>query len=453
MRHHSFFLAITFLSSVTAVAQNWPSFRGPNASGVADGQDLPLEWSAPESINILWKTAIPGLAHSSPIVWRDRVYVTAAVSSAGTAELRTGDSQSAGYTAVDDVVPHRWLLYSLDRRTGIVHWQKTVHEGVPEVRRHPKASHASATPATDGKHIVVLMGSEGLFCFDTDGNLLWQKDVGLLDVGLWEGEGPEYQWGPASSPIIRDNLVFVQNDRQRDSFLAAYRLDNGEEVWKAARDEKPAWSTPALYEGTRPELITNGANYIRAYDPMTGRELWRMSNQDSQVIIPTPVVRGDLVVVTGSYPTGAKPVYVVRPGGEGDISLTEGETTNEHVVWMAERGSPYTPTPLVYRGIVYTSVDNGILNAYDLESGDRLYRVRIAVGAGFSASPIASDGKIYFTSEDGVVYVVKAGADYELLAENDMGEVLMATPAISHGMLIVRGRDHVFGVGADAGDD
>jgi outer membrane protein assembly factor BamB len=238
-----------------------------------------------------------------------------------------------------------------------------------------------------------------------EGNVLWKTDVGLLDVGLWEGEGTDYQWGPASSPVIYKNLVFVQNDRQSDSFLAAYRLDTGEVAWKVSRDEKPAWSTPALYQGERPELITNGANYLRGYDPMTGEELWRMSNNDSQVIIPTPVVAGDRVVITGSYPTGGKPVYAIRLGGRGDISLAEGQTSNQHVAWMSERGSPYTPTPLIYRGIVYTCVDNGILNAYDLETGNRLYRTRIAVGAGFSASPIASDGKIYFTSEEGVIYV------------------------------------------------
>lgn len=451
MKNLSVLLALSLLSAPAAAAQNWPSFRGPDAAGIADRQNLPLQWSVPESTNILWKTAIPGLAHSSPIVWGDRIYVTTAVSSQGTPELRTGDSKSAGYTSTDDIVPHGWRLYALHKRTGEILWQRTEHEGVPRIRRHAKASHASATPATDGQRIVALLGSEGLFGFDMEGTLLWKTDVGLLDVGLWEGEGTEYQWGPASSPVIYKNLVFVQNDRQSDSFLAAYRLDTGEVAWKVSRDEKPAWSTPALYQGERPELITNGANYLRGYDPMTGEELWRMSNNDSQVIIPTPVVAGDRVVITGSYPTGGKPVYAIRLGGRGDISLAEGQTSNQQVAWMSERGSPYTPTPLIYRGIVYTCVDNGILNAYDLETGNRLYRTRIAVGAGFSASPIASDGRIFFTSEDGVIYVVAGGPEYELLAQNDMGEVLMATPAISDGMLIVRGRDHVFAIGTDAG--
>jgi outer membrane protein assembly factor BamB len=397
---------------------------------------------------VVWKTKIPGLAHSSPIIWGDRVYLTTAVTDDAHPELVIGDVEVGGIRAADDMGKHSWRLYALDRKTGEILWHKTAHEGVPRIKRHVKASHASQTPATDGTHVVALFGSEGLYCFDMDGNLLWKKDVGLLDVGLW-GE-PEYQWGPGSSPVIYKNLVVLQNDRQQDSFLAAYDIRTGEEVWRTKRNEKPAWSTPAIYHGERAELITNSANYFYGYDPLSGKEFWRLSNDDAQVITPTPIISDDLVIITGGYPTGSRPIYAIRPGGEGDISPAEGETSNEYLAWKTRRGSPYTPTPLAYNGILYACVDNGILSAYDLKTGERLYQKRLAVGAGFSASPVASDGKLYFLSEDGDVFVVKAGPEYELISMNEMGETLMASPAISDGVLIVRGRDHLFAIGAQA---
>jgi outer membrane protein assembly factor BamB len=442
-RHGAIFLlalSMTFSSAVVLEAEDWPSFRGPNGSGTSDEQDLPVEWSVPSSTNVLWQTAVPGLAHSSPIVSGERIYITTAVGTGARPTLATGDLGAAGYRAAADDGPHRWILFALDRSSGEVIWQTTVHEGRPRVRRHTKASHASATPATNGERIVALMGSEGLFCFDTSGRLLWKRDVGLLDVGMWRSSRSNYQWGPASSPVIYQDLVFVLNDRQRSSFLVAYRLEDGEEVWRTPRDEKPSWTTPVVFRGERAELITHGANYVRAYDPETGSELWRLSNQDSEVIIPMPVISGNVAILSGGYPASSKSVYAIRLGARGHTH------TVPDVVWRTDRGSPYTPTPVVYQGIVYACHDNGILYAYELETGERIYRVRIAVGPGFSASPVASDGRLYFASEDGIVYVVRAGREYELLAENDMGEILMATPAISNGTLLIRGRDHLFAV-------
>jgi outer membrane protein assembly factor BamB len=424
---------LLFLLASTSVP-DWPQFRGPGGSGVADGQSVPVEWDIEKGRNFLWRSAIPGLGHSSPIVWGDRLYLTTAIAEDRDVGLLLGDSDVAGIDPADDMVTHRWDLIALDKRTGAIAWQKTVHRGVPRVKRHIKGSHASATPATDGRHIVALLDSEGLFCFDMDGNQRWRADVGVLDVGYW-GE-PQYQWGPASSPLIHENLVYVQNDRQKDSFVAAYDIATGSEVWRARRDEKPAWSTPAIYRGSGGiELVTNGANWIRANDPRTGEELWRVSQGDLQVITPTPIIAGDRIVVTGGNPTGAQPIVAIQPGARG------AEAT---VVWKADRGSPYTPTPLVYLDVLYVMVDNGILGAYDVESGERLYRERLEVGSGFSASPVAADGKLYFASEDGDVFVVRAGRRYELLARNPLGEPLLASPAISDGMLFVRGRSHLF---------
>jgi outer membrane protein assembly factor BamB len=250
--------------------------------------------------------------------------------------------------------------------------------------------------------------------------------------------------------VIWEDRVFVQSDRHDLSFVAAYDLETGAELWRVERDEKPAWSTPTILDGEPPQLITNGANWIRAYDPRSGEELWRFSHGDLEVIVPTPIVAGDRVIVTGGYPGGARPVFALRPAVSGrPAGAGVGRESAVEVVWQAERGSPYTSTPLAYRGILYVITDNGILSAYDLQSGERLYQQRLAVGAGFSASPVASDGRIYFASEDGDVFVVRAGREFEVLAQNTMDEVLLATPAIASGTLVVRGRTHLFAIRAE----
>ena len=420
------------LAPTLCLADDWPQFRGPGGTGIAENQDLPDDWNVESGRNVLWRLPIEGLAHSSPIVWGDRVFVTTAIAQGGDVPFGTGDSGVVGSGSTDDLVPHRWDVLAVDKHSGTVSWRQTVYEGVPRVKRHVKASHASATPATDGVHLVALLGSEGLFCFDLDGELSWRTDVGILDVGYW-GER-EYQWGPASSPILYEDLVIVQNDRQESSFVAAYSLSDGSEVWRASRDEKPSWSTPLLHRNDDGDvLVTNGGNWIRANDPRTGDELWRVSHEDLEVITPSPIAASDVVVVSGGNPTGARAIFALRPG-EAD----------ERIQWKSERGSPYTPTPLAYRGILYVIVDNGILSAYDIETGERIYRTRVEVGAGFSASPVAADGRIYLASEDGDVFIIRAGRDYEHLNRIDMGEALMASPAISDGMLVVRGRSHLF---------
>lgn len=418
-------------------ADNWPRFRGPDGRGIAQNQHLPDAWNVDSGDNLSWRLQIPGLAHSSPIVWGERVYITTAIADDGEVRFGTGDSDVVGSGSTDDLVSHRWEVMAIDKRTGDVAWRTTAYQGVPRAKRHVKASHASATPVTDGRHLVALLGTEGLFCFDMEGELSWRRDLGVLDVGYW-GER-EYQWGAASSPILYDGLVLVQNDRQEDSFVAAYDLENGEEVWRAPRDEKPAWSTPVVYRSERgDELVTNGANWIRGNDPRTGRELWRVSHEDLEVITSSPVVAGELVVVSGGNPTGARPIFAINTGRIAE--------SDERVLWKSERGSPYTPTPLVVDGIVYVIVDNGILSTYELATGERIYRTRVDVGAGFSASPVAADGKIYLASEDGDVFVIRAGREYHGSTRIEMGEALMASPAISDGMIFFRGRSTLFAV-------
>ncbi len=419
-----------------AHAQHWPAFRGPNGSGIADARPLPVSWDAEKSANILWKTAVPGLGHSSPVIWGDRIFVTAAETSAKNLAFNAKDS---GIDPANDSSVHRWRVYAVDKRSGTITWSRTAHEGVPKVKRHVKATQANASPVTNGQVVIVSFGSEGLFAYDFDGKLLWKQDVGVLDPGC-AGQ-PELQWGFASSPVIYQDLVILQCDKQQESFMVAFNIMSGKQVWRVERDEIPAWSTPVIYRGTkRTELVTSGSKYYRGYDPLTGKELWRLRD-DTQVKVPSPVIAHDMFFLSGGNPRG-RDFYAVRPPFNGDISIPAEATSGAHIPGRKTRGSPYTPTPLVYGDYLYVCNDNGVLTVYNAKSGEQIYQNRIGTtNSTFSASPIASGGRLYLSSEDGEVFVLKAGP---LLSVNRMGEPLMATPAASDGMIIMRGQRHLF---------
>jgi outer membrane protein assembly factor BamB len=413
------------------LANDWPQFRGRNASGVAVPPSAPpVAWSLEPAKGIAWKTVIPGLAHSSPIVWGNRVYVTTAVAAEGRPGVVLGDVSKAGIDPAADNGRHAWRLLALDKQTGRIVWDTVAHEGTPRMKRHVKASHASATPATDGRYIVALMGSEGLFAFDMEGNQKWRADLGVMDVGLVDD--PTMQWGPASSPVIFGDMVIVQNDRHRHSFVAAFDLASGRELWRSPHEDYPSWATPTVLRGGgRTQIVTNAGQYIRGFDLKTGKELWRLSDNRTQVKVPSPIAAGDLVIVTGGYPPGSRPIYAIRPDGTGELS-------EKALAWKTDRGAPYTGTPILYEGLLYALTDNGILGAYEPATGERIYQQRIGAGGGFSASPVAANGRLYLSSEDGDVYVVKAGRTYELLGTNRMTEPLMATPAISGNTIFIR---------------
>lgn len=424
----------------------WPGFRGPAASGVADGQDLPDSWNGETGENVRWKTPIPGLAHSSPIVWGDLLFVTTAISESEDATFRPGLYGDG--SASEDRSVHLWKVLALDRETGEIVWERTAHEGVPIDKRHVKATYANSTPATDGRYVVALFGSEGLFAYDLEGDLVWRHDLGRLDAGAYDD--PEYEWGSASSPIIHGDRVYVQCDTQERSFVVALDVRDGSKLWETPRDELPSWGTPTIWpEPDREVLVLNGSNFIRGYDPESGEELWRLGGS-SQITAPTPVFEprpgGLLIVSSGRRPE--KPIFAVRPGARGDISLNEDETSNEYVAWSWVRRGPYMPTPLVYRGQLYVLGNVGIFDSYELTSGETVYRERIPhAGSGFSASPVAADGKLYLPGEDGDVFVVRAGPTFEVVATNPLHEPIMASPALSGGTLYVRARDHLFAIG------
>jgi len=436
-------LAVALTLGLTAVVypQNWPSFRGQNGAGVADGNTPPTTWDTEKSVNVLWKTPIPGLGHSSPIIWGDRIFVTTAVSSAANSQFVHGLTETAA--SADDNSKHSFRVYCLNKNTGSVVWEKTIYEGVPKVRRHVKASYANPTPATDGKNLIVSFGSEGLYSFDLNGKLLWKQDLGTLDGG-WTA-GPDFHWGFGSSPIIYKQLVIVQCDTQNQSFVAAYDLANGKRVWQTPREEDSSWSTPTIYESKEgAELITSGTKYYRGYDPQTGKELWRIGD-GVDVKIPTPIAANDLYFLGGGSSNEQHAFYAVRAGVRGEIKPAEADT--KKIAWRNSQIRPHIVTPIVYKGYLYVCTDNGILSQYDASTGESTFRARLGSGGSFAASPVAADGRLYFFSEDGDVFVIKAGTTFELLARNAMGEVVMATPAIAGKMIIIRGQNHVFGIG------
>ncbi len=405
-------------------AQDWPSFRGPAASGVNDNQRLPAVWDSSSPKFVHWKTAIPGLSHSSPIEWRGLVFVTTAISSRAGATFKRGLYGEG--TASDDTSVQRMKLICIDRSTGAVLWDRTVYEGPPKEKRHIKSTYANATPATDGHIVVAFFGSHGIYAYDFEGKQLWGRDLGRFDVGAYDD--PSYEWGTASSPIIDGDRVIVQCDQQKGSFLIALDRKTGETLWKTEREELPSWGTPAV---NRNVLVTNGSNAIRGYDPATGKQLWKFGGS-SKITAPTPVASGDMIVVASGRRPEA-PIFAFRPDGT--------------IAWQKQQRGSYMPTPLIYQDRLYVLGNAGIFDCYDLKTGAEIYRQRIPhAGSGFSASPVASDGKIYLPSEDGDIFVVRAGPQFELLAKNEMNEPIMATPAIAGGLLLIRTDHHLWAI-------
>jgi outer membrane protein assembly factor BamB len=420
---------------------DWPQFRGPAGGGTGTGSP-PVEWDVKTGKNVLWKTEIPGLGLSSPVIWGDRIFLTSAVPESGSAALKTG--------LYGDVEPvkgepaQRFTVYALDRRSGKIVWQQTAATGRAKIMRHPKSSHANPTPATDGRHLVALFGSEGLYCYDLDGRLLWKKDLGVLDAGFYMM--PEAQWGFASSPIIADGMVIVQADVQKNSFVAAFDVTSGKELWRTARADVPTFGTPAVapYTGggaASRQVVVNGWKHIGGYDLKTGRELWRLKG-GGDIPVPTPVVDGQLVVITNAHGQG-RPIYAVRTDAAGDLTATK-----SGLAWVQERAGNYMQTPLLAGGLGYFCFDNGVLSVYQLATGERVYQQRLgAGGAGFTSSPVAADGRLYISNEEGLTYVLAQGPQFKQLAANDLGEQVMATPAISDGVLYVRGSKRLFAIG------
>jgi outer membrane protein assembly factor BamB len=435
-------------ATIDARGQDWPSFRGPGATGVADGQNLPGDWDVKGGRNVRWKSEVPGVGHSSPIVWGDRVFVTTAVP-AEDPTLVLGDK--GGIDLASDKPPISWRLLCFDAKDGKHLWEREAQAGEPRAARHVKSSHSNPTPVTDGKTVVALFASGTLAAFDVDGTPRWKVDLGTLNPGLL-GD-PKSEWGQGSSPVIFENLAIVQVDKHAGSFLAAYDLATGKPAWRVERDERPVWATPTLHRaGGRAELLVVGGYHVRGYDPRTGKELWRFKDV-AEVKTPTPFVSDGLAIFAGGY--RGRPLFAIKTGADGDVSVPENSKAGPFLAWRTEPGGPYTTTPLAYRDLLYAVRDEGVLGVYEVKTGALVYRER--TGTTHSASPVASDGKVYLAGEDGQLLVLRAGRSFELLTRIDMGETVFATPAISRGTLYVRTRSHLYAIAsptrAVGGDD
>jgi outer membrane protein assembly factor BamB len=429
---------------VPSGSENWPSFRGVNGSGLTENQDLPLEWDAKSGKNIKWSYETPGLGLSSPIIWGNRVFITTAVDKvADDTSLKVG--LYGDVTSVENENPHTWEVICLDRDTGKEIWKKEAFTGVPKVKRHPKSSHASSTAATDGKHVVAFFGSEGLYCYDFDGNLLWKRDFGVLDSSWYTM--PEAQWEFGSSPVIHQGAVIIQVDVQKNSFIAALDIENGETIWKTDRDEIPTWGTPAIHEGNdRTQVVVNGYKHIGSYDFLTGEPIWWLKG-GGDIPIPTPVFGFGNVYITSSHGR-MRPIYAIKLDAVGDVTPAGENNLNQHISWFYQRMGAYIPTPIVYGDYLYVCRINGILLCYDARTGEEIYKQRVgSMQSAFTASPVASDGKLYLADEYGGVHIVQAGPEYKYIATNELHESCLSTPSISGKLLFVRTIGHLFAIG------
>ena len=431
--------AITLLlGELVGANDNWQQFRGPTMNAVvADNPNLPERWSQTE--NVEWVAEIPGLGWSSPIVWGNRVFLTT-VTAEGEFERPKPGLYAPNGRSEPPQLDHDWRVYCLDLETGGVLWQRSVRAGVPEFPRHMKNTYASETPTTDGERVYVRFGDLGLFAFDMDGNQVWSVHVPFKQT--------RSDWGSASSPILHGEMLIVLYDNEEESWIAALDKRTGDELWRTARDEVSSWASPYVWENeVRTEIVTSGMNRIRSYD-LDGTLLWEMDGQMSWASIATPFSSHGLVYVnSGYFRDEHRPVYAIRPGASGDISLENGQTTNDYIAWYQPKAGNYNTSPLVYGDVYYSLLDRGFFESYDARTGESIYgRQRVKVGSSFTASPWAYNGKIFAASEQGDTYVIQAGPDFKVLHVNSLDEMIMASPAIVGDRLIIRTHSKVYGI-------
>ena len=424
------FTALGALGIQAFAGDNWPQFRGPNASGVSTNANLPDQWSATE--NVAWKADLPGRSWSSPIVWGNRVFLTAVVNS-GESEAPKKGLYFGGERPLPSKSEHDWKVLCLDLATGKMQWEKTVYHGAPSTPIHLKNSYGAETPVTDGERVITLFGSVGLFAVTLDGAEVCSKRL--------EAHKMRYGWGTAASPALHGGRLFVVNDNDEQAELFAFEAKTGKELWRVDRDEKSNWATPFIWHnGQRTELVTPGSRAVRSYD-LEGKLLWSFQGMSS-ITIPTPFAGDGLLFVSSGY-VGDKlrPLYAIRPGASDDITLKPGETNNQFIAWSNPVGGPYNPSPLFYEGHVYVLYDRGLVSCYDAKTGKVLYdHERLPEGLAFTSSPWAAGGRIFCLNEDGVCYVLRAGDKFEMLHTNKLadGDMCMATPALVGDRLLIR---------------
>lgn len=472
MRRSSLLVAVLALSTlVTLQARRapdtaWPQFRGPAGAGILDSASLPTAWSA--TSNVAWSVEVKGRGWSSPVAWDDLVYVTSAISPGSFKAPSTGifgndyAAELAKQGLSDDEVVKRvvsrdieltgesgdlrYMVFAFDAATGKLRWEREAHKGAPFGGRHRKNTYASETPATDGERLYVYFGNVGLFAYSLDGKPLWHTRFDPQPMYL--------DFGTASSPVVHNGRVYVLHDNDGKSFAAAVDAQTGKVAWRVERDlpagrATSGWSTPFIWtHEQRTELVIIGRQHAVGYALDSGKELWRLAGLTGQST-PSPVAaNGLLYLATGSQGENNRPVFAVKPGASGEISLAKGEDRNAFVAWLHPRASAYTSSPLIYRGRMYVVNDNGILTVFDAATGKEIYKAR-AGGSGntFSASPWASNGKVYLLSEDGHTFVIEAGDKYVELAKNSLDEMSLASPALAPNALFMRTQTKLYRIG------
>lgn len=422
--------------SEAAPKTNWGQWRGPEGNGVSPETNLPTEWGGNK--NIKWKTPIPGRGHSSPIVWGNRVFLTTDVEGDAVPGAKAVEHKDEGkpYKHPDSIGAdrkHTFKVLCFDRNTGKLLWERTAYEGTVYDDRHRKGSYASPTPATDGSYVFAYFGTEGLYCYDFDGKPIWKSLPGKLAT---------FGMGPGTSPVLFENTVILQcdEDNGEKSFILALDKKTGKEVWKTPRKVQASWATPLVVRtAQRTELITSGNELIISYDPKTGKELWRTKGHESNAIA-TPVSGGGMVFVYAGFPV--KKTFAIKLGASGDL------TASKDIIWQYDKGTAYVPSSILYGDYLYLMSDRGIITCLEAATGKIVYEGgRVPIPATFTASPVAVDGKLLLTSEDGDTFVIKAGPKHEVIATNSVAEPVYASPAISDGMIFIRGEKNLYCIG------
>jgi outer membrane protein assembly factor BamB len=421
-----------------AVAAEWPQWRGSTGNGVSTEKNVPLEWSGTK--NVAWKTEIPGIGHSQPVVWKDRIFLTSDIEGEAIpgAKAPVHFLKKEAFLHPDSMganKKHTLLVMALDRANGKILWQRTAYEGAVFDNRHKRGSYASPTPVTDGETIYAYFGSEGIYAYDFSGKLRWKNSPGkLMTVGM----------GPGSSPAIDGNLIFLQCDQNdgEGSFLMALNRATGKEVWTTARKNQVTWSSPVIADtGARHELIAMGSESTIGYDPQTGKELWRANGVVGNAV-GTPLVGHGMVYVASGYPD--KKTFALKLGLSGD----QGES--KAVVWKYEKGTAYVPSNILVGDYIYLITDKGLLTCLDANTGALQYEgKRVPVPASFMASPVAVGDKILLTSTDGDTYVIQAGPEHSVVRTNSIGEPVSASLAIAGGRIYIRAEKHLYAISSN----
>lgn len=421
----------------------WPQFRGPFACGIVESTHLPDKWDIKTNENVKWKIIIPGLGHSSPVIWDDKIFITTAISGSGTDSFKAG--LYGDVDNVNDSSVYEFRLLCINKYTGEILWNQLVNKGVPKTKRHAKASHADPTPATNGKYVVAFFGSNGLYCYSFKGELKWKKDFGKMNAGFYVT--PDIEWDISSSPIIHNNTVIIQCDILGEGFIAAIDIETGNEKWRTPRKNVSTYSTPNFYNrGDIQEIIVNGYEHIGGYDFNTGMEIWKLKG-GGDIPVPTPFFADGLIYVHSAHGKNS-PIFAIKSDAKGDISLIGDSTSNEFITWSIKRGSAYIPTDLVYGDYLYNlSEGTGKLTCFDAKTGKIIYEERLPDAREITASGIGSNGKIYYSSEQGTVFIVKAGNQFELISKNFLDDIVMATPAISEDILYFRTQHYLIAIG------